>query len=431
MVIGSIIRNRRTAASTVAAVVVLLVLSLLLSSCSPAASKVFADDLMQGIEPAGVEGKVADQVFITQMADFAVKILKGSLDDAVNTMVSPLSVMLALSMTANGAVGQTLGEMETLLGGDIAITELNKYLYTYAKGLPSSDSAKLRIANSIWFRKDEGRFIAEKDFLQTNADYYMADAFKGDFDDQTLQDINNWVDDNTDGMIDKILDEIKDDTVMYLINAIVMDAKWETVYNKNNIFAADFHAANGSVQDAQLMQSEEYKYIKGSGATGFIKPYAGGTYSFAAILPDEENGLEKLVADLNGEGFLELLENATDDTVTAYLPKFTYDYKIKMNDMLKELGMKDAFDANRADLSKLGKSSRGNLYVGEVLHKTFISVDELGTKAGAVTKVEVNDESYTETKIVRLNRPFLYAIIDNATGLPVFLGTVISMAQEG
>jgi serpin B len=91
-----------------------------------------------------------------------------------------------------------------------------------------------------------------------------------------------------------------------------------------------------------------------------------------------------------------------------------------MNDMLMELGMKDAFDANRADFSKLGKSSRGNLYVGEVLHKTFISVDELGTKAGAVTKVEVNDESYTETKIVRLDRPFLYAIIDNATGLPVF-----------
>ncbi len=406
---------------------VLLSFSLISSACSSAGNKVYADDLMNGIDPAAVEGKASDDIFRSQMADFAWKIFSGSLDKEANTLVSPLSVMLALAMTANGASGQTLQQMEELLGGSINQSDLNKYLYSYADGLPSSESAKMEIANSIWFRKDEGRFTAEKEFLQTNADYYKADAYKAEFDDRTLADINNWVNEKTDGMIDKILDEINDDTVMYLINAIVFDAKWKTVYNKNDISSADFTAYDGTIQSAELMMSEESRYIEGLGATGFIKPYEGDGYSFAAILPDSGISVDDFMADLDGSDLLALLDNANNELVTAYTPKFSYDFKVKMNEPLKALGMTDAFDALKADLSRLGKSSRGNLYVGEVLHKTFISVDELGTKAGAVTKVEVNDESFTETKIVRLDRPFIYMIIENATNLPVFIGTVLSV----
>jgi serpin B len=413
--------------SHIAALALVLTFSLVLSACSGAGNKVYADDLMEGITPATVSGKETDERFISKMADFALQIFKESNKQDANSLVSPLSVMLALSMTANGAAGQTMEEMVEMLGGDISLADLNKYLYTYANELPSTEGSKLKIANSIWFRKDEGRFTAEKDFLQTNADYYMADAYKAEFDDTTLEDINNWVDTNTDGLIDKILEEIREDAVMYLINAIVFDAKWETVYNKANVLAADFTALDGSIQAAELMQSEENRYIEGSGATGFIKPYAGGDYSFVAILPDTGTLLSDFIDGLDGTGFLNLTNSASEDLVTAYTPKFSYDFTVKMNDPLRNMGMIDAFDTGRADLSKLGKSSRGNLFVGEVLHKTFISVDELGTKAGAVTKVEINDESYTETKIVRLDRPFLYAIIDNSTALPIFIGTVLSV----
>ncbi|HOA84858.1 MAG TPA: serpin family protein, partial [Bacillota bacterium] len=105
------------------------------------------------------------------------------------------------------------------------------------------------------------------------------------------------------------------------------------------------------------------------------------------------------------------------------------DYTVQMNEALKELGIPKAFSADEADFTRLGRSTRGNIYIGEVLHKTFISVDELRTKAGAVTKVEMKDEAYIETKIVKLDRPFVYAIIDDSTGMPVFIGAVMSISN--
>ena len=214
---------------------------------------------------------------------------------------------------------------------------------------------------------------------------------------------------------------------MYIINAIVFDAKWETAYNKENIFKADFTSIDGTVQKSQLMQSKESKYLEGFGATGFIKPYKGNSYSFVALLPNEDISINDFIKNMDGTKFLSLLDNASSEAVEAYLPKFSYDYEVQMNQSLKNMGMLDAFDGGKADFSKLGKSSGGNIFVSNVLHKTFISVDELGTKAGAVTSVEYSVTSVQEFKTVRLDRPFLYAIIDNSTMLPVFIGSVLSM----
>jgi serpin B len=214
---------------------------------------------------------------------------------------------------------------------------------------------------------------------------------------------------------------------MYLINAIVFDAEWEKVYSKENLKDGSFKSASGTSEDAQFMNSEEGLYLKDSLSTGFLKPYSKGLYSFAAILPNDGISVDEYVGKMTGTGFLDLIRGAEKTLVTAALPKFSYSYTISMNDSLKKLGMPAAFSPENADFSRLGKSSRGNLFIGEVLHKTFISVDELGTKAGAVTKVEIRDESYTETKLVILDRPFIYAIIDNSTGLPIFIGTVNSV----
>jgi len=175
------------------------------------------------------------------------------------------------------------------------------------------------------------------------------------------------------------------------------------------------------------MNSEESIYLDDGSATGFIKPYYNDKYSFVALLPNEGISIKDYIETLSGEGFLNTVKSAQNTVVNAVMPKFSYDYKIKLNDALKDLGMHDGLSAAKADFSRLGKSSRGNIYIGEVLHKTFISVDELGTKAGAVTKVEMTYESApAELKIVRLDRPFVYAIIDNSTNLPVFIGTVMN-----
>lgn len=397
-----------------------------ISACrapSPAAS----DDLMSGISKASAASRSPDEIFKGRYVDFSVALIKESIAGKKNSLVSPLSVLLALSMTANGASGDTLDEMEKLLGQGIPLIELNAYLYSYSNSLPDENNSKLRIANSIWFRDDEGRLTVEKDFLQTNANYYNAAAYRSRFDETTLKDINSWVEKNSDGMIDSILDSIDPDTVMYLINAIVFDAEWEKVYSKENLEDGSFTNASGIGEAARFMNSEEMLYLYDGMSEGFIKPYSKGMYSFVAILPNEGITVDEYVSKMTGKGFLGLINGAKSTPVTASLPKFSYSYTIGMNEALKKLGMPTAFSSEKADFSRLGRSSRGNLFIGDVLHKTFISVDELGTKAGAVTKVEIEDEAYIESKVVRLDRPFIYAIIDNSQGLPVFIGTVNSV----
>ena len=413
----------------------LAILSLILI-CSMAvnltgcATKVQAADLMEGVQANTVTGKAADDAFAQSQMRLAVELFQSSVLESKdeNVLISPLSIQLALAMTANGADGNTKAEMEALLGGEISLEDLNEYLYSYVNNLPSAEKYKLQIANSIWFRDDEGRLQVEKDFLQKNADYYGAQAYKAAFDDQTLKDINNWVKDHTDGMIDSILDQIDEDAVMYLINALVFDAEWQHVYDKSDVYKGKFTNIGGTEKQVDMMHSEETVYLQDENAIGFMKPYSGSKYNFAVLLPNEGVDIYEYIAGLTGESLMETLSTPQLGMVMATLPKFSYEYELTMNDVLKELGMPSAFSSDTADFSKMAHSSRGNIYIGDVLHKTFISVDELGTKAGAVTKVQMNDESAPMSEwVVTLNRPFVYMIIDNETNLPVFIGTVMDV----
>ena len=415
----------------------LVILSLILI-CSMAvnltgcATKVQAADLMEGVQPNTVTGKAADDAFAQSQMRLAVELFQSSVLESKdeNVLISPLSIQLALAMTANGADGNTKAEMEALLGGEISLEDLNEYLYSYVNNLPSAEKYKLQIANSIWFRDDEGRLQVEKDFLQKNADYYGAQAYKAAFDDQTLKDINNWVKNNTDGLIDSILDQIDEDAVMYLINALVFDAEWQHVYDKSDVYKGKFTNIGGTEKQVDMMHSEETVYLQDENAIGFMKPYSGSKYNFAVLLPNEGVDIYEYIAGLTGESLMETLSTPQLGMVMATLPKFSYEYELTMNDVLKELGMPSAFSGDTADFSKMAHSSRGNIYIGDVLHKTFISVDELGTKAGAVTKVQMNDESAPMSEwVVTLNRPFVYMIIDNETKLPVFIGAVMDITN--
>jgi serpin B len=403
-----------------------LIISIAASSASCTATA-NAADLMDGISANRVTGKPADSAFTASMADFSIRLFKRAITDNKNSLISPLSVMLALAMTANGADNETLAQMEKLLGGGIRLDELNEYLHSYTGAFPNTDKAKLTIANSIWFRSNKDRLQVASGFLQRNADYYGADAYSCAFDSQTVNDINSWVNSNTNGMIERIIDEIEENNLLFLINAIMFDAEWQNVYYKENIRKGDFTDITGTVSNVDFMHSAEYAYLDDGMATGFMKPYAGGAYSFAALLPNEGIPIDAYIKTLTGEGFLDTISNAQNEVVDASMPKYEYEYDISMNDALIALSMPDAFDAEKADFGRMVSSSDGNLYISEVLHKTFISVDELGTKAGAVTMVAMSGGSSgpTDIKTVRLDRPFVYAIIDNATNLPMFIGTVM------
>ena len=392
-----------------------------------------ATDLMDSVSPNSVSGKTADAEFIVATADFSVELFKKSITDGENSLISPLSVMLALAMTANGADGETLAQMESIIGSGIPIAELNEYLYSYAHSLPSMEKSELSIANSIWFRNDGDSLQIQADFLQRNADYFHAAAYSSVFDSQTVMDINNWVSVNTAGKIDTILSEIGELDMLFLINAVMFEAEWQRVYYKENVRNGDFTDINGTAINVDFMHSNEYAYLDDGMATGFLKPYANGAYSFAALLPNEGVPIEEYIESLTGAGLLDTLGKVQDVLVIASMPKFEYDYSISMIDALKTLGIYDAFDEFIADFGRMATSmipGYPNLYISEVLHKTFISVDELGTKAGAVTMVSMaagGSAIPVEPKIVNLDRPFVYAIIDNATNLPVFIGTLMTV----
>ena len=408
-----------------AALILLSLLSIFnLTGCG---IKISAQDLTEGYEPESVNKREPDKAFIDSQTDFSVNLFKVTANnEGENILISPLSVGLALAMTANGADNQTKSEMESLLCDGFGIQSLNEYFSSYVNSLDSGEKYKVSIANSIWFRDDENRLSVEKDFLQTNANYYSAQIYKSPFDKKTVRDINNWVKLHTDKTIDKIVDEINPNTVMYLINALAFDAEWEHVYEKSDIINGTFTSYGGEKQDTEMMTSEERLYLCDEKATGFIKNYSGGKYGFAALLPNEGIDIYEYIQGLTGEKLQNTLDSAKSSAVKATMPKFSYEYESSLNDALKKLGMNSAFDESKADFSKMGKSSNGNLYISEVKHKTFICVDERGTKAGAVTSVAMDNGAADPMSMhsVKLDRPFVYMIIDNDTNLPLFIGAV-------
>ena len=399
----------------------LLLAAALLLNCSGCAVQAQAADLMEGITPQ--RSAEAVQVTAAQQdaaADFALRLFRAGREEGKNSLLSPLSVACALAMTANGAKGETLAQMESVLGLDRAA--LNDYFRAVLDGLKQDGAIKL--ANAVWFR-DDGQLEVNRDFLQTNADHYGADARSAPFDAETLQQINDWVKAKTEGMIPELLDEIPDNAVMYLLNALAFEAKWEEPYEDSAVKAGTFTAADGTKRSVDFLHGNENLYLKTENAEGFLKPYAGGKYGFAALLPAEGLSPEAVLDSLNGAELRKLLNDPEQTSVDTAMPKFESSFRANLADALREMGMTLAFDPDRADLSGIG-SAKGNLYISRVLHKSFISVGEQGTRAGAATAVEIMTKGvFAESpKEIVLDCPFVYMLVDLETGVPFFIGVM-------
>ena len=389
------------------------------------ATTVQAANLMEGVTPNKVSALEDLSGNNSAVTDFAVRLFKASEENGKNTLISPLSVLCALAMTANGAEDETLQQMEDVLG--MTTEEMNLYIYSYMQKLPQNEKYKLSLANSIWFT-DHERFTVNQDFLQTTADYYGADIYKAPFNEQTCKDINNWVKEKTDGMIPSALDEIPADALMYLINALAFDAEWADVYEKYQVKVGEFMKEDGTKQECEFMYSTESNYFEDEKATGFLKYYKSGKYAFVAMLPKEGVSVSEYIASLTGESLNEMLSNPEHTTVYTSIPKFETSYSVERTEILKSMGMTEAFDPNNADFAGLGSSTGGNISISRVIHKTFISVEEKGTKAAAVTIVEPGDGAAMEPeqpKEVYLDRPFVYMLIDCENNIPFFIGTMM------
>lgn len=381
-------------------------------------------NLTEEITPSGTDTESSGETSVSQN-EFAYKLFKECYREGENTLVSPLSTSFALSMTANGARGETLNEILKTISNGASVEELNNFCRAYKNSLSSEE---LKTADSVWLRDNKDILTVNQDFLQTAKEYYSADVFKSSFDSKTVDDVNNWINEKTDGMIKKIIEEIDGNDLLYIINALSFDAKWQKPFLSQAVNDEDFTSIDGNVSTQKLMHTSEYTYINDGNAKGFIKEYSGGKYSFAALLPNSDIPISEYIQSMSPEIFNK--RNVENTAVNIAIPKFDIEYSKDLRDTLSALGIKTAFSAVNADFSGMGRLNTGdNIYVSEVLHKTHIKVDEAGAKAGAVTSVTAQGGSTKPVEIreIILNRPFIYMIIDNENNLPIFIGAVDSL----
>ncbi len=375
--------------------------------------------------PSRTAGEVSND-FREAYVDFSLKLLNESRGDfeGDSLLVSPLSAMIALAMTANGANGNTLAEMEEVLGG-LPIGKLNEQLFNYTSSLKSTDNAKFNLANAIWVTNDSS-FSVNKNFIKAVENTFDADIVSANIP-KSVGDINNWAKEETFGMIDEILkeDSVDPETVMVLLNALALDALWADQTSDNACFEGVFNGKD----KATFMWADCDGYIKGKNEVGIVKNYMGGNYAFLALLPD--GNVYDYAASLDGETFLKLYDkrkkakyNAVE--ISAKMPHFSFECSLNLVDVLKRMGMPSAFSGATADFDGLGTSSKGNLFIDQAIQKTFIELDNSGTRAAAVTAITMVSECDPAEKIeyyrVELDRPFVYAIIDTQAGLPIFVG---------
>ena len=355
--------------------------------------------------------------------DFAIRLYRATYDGN-NTLLSPLSILAALAMTANGAAGETKAQMESVLGA--TVEELNAFFDAYLANLPNDETCKLALADALWIRNDD-RLTVKDAFLGTCADVYRAAAYRTPFDRDAVNEINRWVSEKTDGMIEEILDGVPEGTLNLLIlNALAFDAKWASPYvQESDVRSGSFTKENGKKVEVEYLADTEHLYLTdGDRAVGFIKPYAGGRYAFAALLPAKGIALADYLATLDGERIAAILNNRQSVYVETKLPKFEVRSDLILNEGLRALGMNDAFLGGIADFLEISDSC--DHYISRVQHKTYIEVGERGTRAAAVTGVFLDSYSMKpdDVRTVTLDRPFVYLIYDVENNLPLFIGTL-------
>ncbi len=365
------------------------------------------------------------EIFCTDTYGFTVSLLQQAMEaEEGNVMLSPASVLSALAMTANGAGGETQSQMLSVLADGQTMDDLNENLKVWREGLADTTGGSLKLANGVWISGDEGEAFVKESFLENSRVFFDAQVRQAPFDQDTLTEINEWVREKTDGQIETILGEIPKDAVLYLLNAVSFDAKWKDEYTEYQIRDGIFVNQNGQETTVSMMHSTEIGYIEGEDVTGFVKPYQDG-YRFAAFLPKEGTSPGAFVTALDGEKLQALLEGKREETVQAVLPAFQVEYSAELSEILQSMGMQYAFDGSRADFSNLCSEESGPVMISRVIHKTNITVDGLGTKAGAATAVEMaRGGMLPEQHQVCLNRPFVYMILENDTNIPVFIGVV-------
>ncbi len=359
--------------------------------------------------------------YITGSTEFAFDLLSQLADGEDNVVLSPHSAAAALSMLANGASDSTRKQLRDVLcsGKDLPLINSGNYYLNSRLSAFNTDEWKLTSANSLWL---DDSFDVKPAFLQTAVNYYDAEVQR-----LVLKDakdiINNWISDNTDGEIKNAVGDIDESEKAIIVNAVLFDDEWVTPYEESDIKDGVFHGAKGDVT-ASYMTSEE-AYLETSYGQGITKGFANLPLRFAALLPPEGTEITEFAENLTAARWQALLDSRKSTLFCkASIPQFDLKAQYSLAEPLKELGITDAFDKGKADFSALSNSD--SIYISDVTQDAFVRINAKGAKAGAATVIKGNSMSVPseEIKMLKFDRPFVFVIYDNESGIPVFTGIV-------
>lgn len=333
-----------------------------------------------------------------------------------NYLISPYSIKTVLSIIKDGADNSSLKELNDVMGNFRRANIISKNVIGDANLLLINKEYKDEI-NKNYVNKIEKNYDAEIKYSNI-----------------TPNNINKWVDNKTNHMIPTLVDSVNPETIMAIINAISMKASWDSEFDCKNTHISEFNTIDGSIINTIMMVSNDAQYIENDTAKGIIKKYK--TYKnddhkkvnleFVAIMPND--GIDSYIENFNNEEFRNLLstkDKYKNEDVSLKLPRFKYNYDFSnLMNVLINMGIKSIFNEKTADLSKMTESNSKDLYIGSIKQKSYIEVNEKGTKASAATIATVDENAANVPIDIEFDKPFIYIIKQSNSDDILFFGVV-------
>lgn len=403
----------------------ILAIALMFTACKKEPAEILP------VDPVQIDLTTSQKTLITSQNSFSVDIFRKVLESSTeseNIIISPLSISTALSMTLNGATGATRDSMlKALRMNGLSPENINSSYKDLTPALLNVDKRVLiSVANSVWTEKN---FVVKKPFTDILTQFYSTEEKSFDITDPLVpKQVNSWIESKTNGLIKNMLDQLDQNTVMLLINAIYFKGKWNSQFDKANTASGQFFQNGGTVIQVPFMkQTSDFKIYAGDTFSMAEFPYGQGNFVMDVILPSDKNGLSNLLPLISTNSLNNWLDQMSERKTIVSFPKFKYGYKKELKDILTGMGMGIAFSDN-ADFSDIADLA---LKISIVLHQAFIETNEEGTEAAAATVVGIVATAAPAGPFVfNMDHPFLYIIREKTTNTVLFMGRVVNPAAE-
>jgi serine protease inhibitor len=378
--------------------------------------------------------EVTEAMLADAQETFGLDALKAAValeDPGKNVSISPLSLSAALYMVYNGARGDTKEAMESALRLEVGLdpAQLNAaYANLLSMLAPDHSAVELQTAHAVYW--DQNRITPHDEFLQAMQETFDADQQPMSFAENGAVDIiNDWVNEKTNGRIEKVIDQLDPQEVMFILNALYLKADWLLSFPEELTGTSEFYLRDGSTTPVDMMfHDREASHMMGANYTAVELPFKDEAYAMTFIMPTGPAAPDDFVEALNPDVLAEIDAGMHSSHIYLYLPSFEVDYKAQASQMLKNMGMSIAFDQAKADLRNLGQAPEGNLYINRVVHKTYLKIDERGAEGAAVTGVGIGVTSVPPS--IKFDRPFVYLLRHIPTKTIVFAGVVANPSAD-